>query len=377
MVKSQRRAAKDIDFLYLPIQDGQRVKSESKWTAAPDLLPPVGAERWGKASERRDGGVIFESVDCSPYMYPLSPGKYEPASRFGPLGTCPLCNNAGHAELDAHFARNLDKLKGKVLRGFDREVVIAHMAMHVGPVYCKTQAALDPKKASFRGGNIPGKGAISLAVRRALVQESPLPDNDGSVEICTEADIAWYDGAVERNAAINSSPAPERQGGRPPGARGDWYAFDGDMQVGAMRPWGEDRVNREIEKRVDESITFYSEMMNAREKASRIYDEVMDSDIDAANEDRGGKGKPYIERNYAAAIAAVREMRTIATDMAKLALIATKYSDGKEKTRVLSPVMQGMIDDIGVFESADAFGDAEDAEYPDQPPLFAVEGDDE
>ena len=366
MDRSVRRSGKAIPSRYLPIQGDRVVMAEARSFIEGDELEAVGEERWGKrVLSSRDGGIIFEVLDCSPYNPSLSGRKYEVRSRFGPIGTCPLCNNADHAELDAYFARNMEKItsgSGKnLLKGFPKRTILEHMALHVGPIYVKTIAEMDPKKVYRRGQKVPEGGSIAAAVSRAVKNEKSDDMEDDPIEVMSEADIAWYDGAVERNAGVVSAsmPIPGRPEGALPGD--EWYAFDGEVQVGALRPWAEDRVKNEVVKRTEESITFYSEMMGAREKASRIYDEVMDSDIEAANEGRGGKGKPYIERNYSAAIAAVREMRTIATDMAKLALIATKYSDGKEKTRVLSPVIQGMIDDLGVFEKpANVFSDADD-----------------
>jgi len=306
--------------------------------------------------ERPEGGVIFEPLAGSPYFMPINRKAYHPESRFGPLGTCPLCNNARHAEFDAALARKVGSVPPEGMFGFARALVIEHIACHMGPVYAS---------AGLRACKVAGvplkdvKGDVGRAVRAALAEESGPDDAGVQVLVLEPGERSWYDGPKAGGDRGRPDPSPRRERS---GANGI-YAYDGNSPAGALKPWEDDRVETELAKRKDEAIVFYDEMLDARRMARQIYADIMDSDIDALNAEREGeKGGKYVERNYSAAIAAVREIRSIATDMAKLALIATKYSDGKEAKRVLSPVMQGMIDEIGVFDAGE-----ESLGEPDEP----------
>jgi len=326
----------------------------------------VGEPEWSaKPHPRRSsGGIIFEATDCPPYFHPLDGRTYRASSAFGPSGMCPLCNNERHREIDHELIVKLGRIPETGYMGLTHRQVVTHIVNHVGPVYVVAgedatdgpHEAVRPQKRS----RVHGPQAV---IDRALLVEAGerIGKYDNDVALLTPDDIAWYDAAFER-AADRPPPSQEPQG-RPQGSQPKkWYAFDGEEQLGPLRPWGDDRVETEVQKRNEDAIVFYDEMLDARRMARRIYADIMDSDIDALNDSREESGGKYVERNYSAAIAAVREIRSIATDMAKLALIATKYSDGKEKTRVLSPVMQGLIDDIGVFEAEDAscsFGEAD------------------
>lgn len=114
-------------------------------------------------------------------------------------------------------------------------------------------------------------------------------------------------------------------------------------------------METEVQKRSGDAIVFYDEMVDARNMAKRIYSEIMDDELQVDS-----KGN-IIPKNYSAAIAAVREVHTVAMDLAKMAVIATRYQDEQEKGRRLSPVMQAMINDIGVFGSPDEVLDAREA----------------
>jgi len=314
--------------------------------------------------EYRDGGVIFEGEAGSPYFMPLDGQEYRPEGRFGPIGTCPVCNNEKHMELDYHLASLVGRIQPCGMFGFSQVVLQEHLSCHMGPIYARMGL-----KACALSGKYPKKGAMEQMVyggnnSRATINKAEArerhddEDDDVKVLVLSEGDREWYDSAYER-AENRPDPSPSK-GGRPEGRKvGEWYAFDGAERIGALRPWGDGRVAKEVAKREEEAIVFYDEMLDARRMARQIYSDIMDSDIDAASEGRSD-GK-YIDRNYSAAISAVREIRSIATDMAKLALIATKYSDGKEARRVLSPVMQGMIDEIGVFSAADEEAGYEEA----------------
>lgn len=303
------------------------------------------------AGAKRDRvGVAFEPTHLSPYIYPLDGEHYEVEPGFGPTGLCPLCNNAQHDTLDKELIKGIDKPRAWRRMGFSEKVVFEHVVNHIGPIYAHSGRTLVDELAIRSTLDDEDKpellARVGGAIRRTMGKVSEeraerRRDEIYKVEVVVEP---GYGDLIEDEAEIPIEPSIQ---GRPEGARAkEWYAFDGDMQLGPLRPWGDERMANEIQKRADDSIVFYDEMLDVRRMGKRIYDEIMDGDPGC---DKNGN---ELARNYSAAIQAARVVKDVAMDMAKLALIATKLGDEKDKVRRVSPTMQAMIDEIGIFEKA-------------------------
>lgn len=287
-------------------------------------------EREERAATALLGDILhFDVDDISPYRYPLDGKHYETDPVSGPRGTCPLCNNASAKELNEYYIHNLHRKKAWGKYHFDPAMVIDHLVNHVGLIY---GAALDEKLAE--GSD---KAALALKVARTARRMGLCHRrNDRADEDLEMQAIEVSPSVFPCQTALD--PAPEVRG-RPVGERAkQWYAYDGKTELGALRPWEDERVETEVTKRANDAIVFYDEMLSVRRMALNIHNEIMDS------EPPEGQAK-----NYAAAIAAVREVKGVAMDMAKLALIATKFGDEKDRARQLSPSMMAMLNDIGVF----------------------------
>lgn len=316
-----------------------------------------------EAFERGELGeyIYFEPPACSPYFPSLDGQTYRTEVDFGPTGLCPLCNNSEARELDAFYLENLYRPSKWKEYPFSREMVLRHIVQHVAPIYLKAaqEKGLDwAKKALAKGGakqytsNKDGKpiNAVRTEVSRELFRALAAMRDDVLSRRGEER------ATIEIPPPSLGVPFEPDQGeyhGRPDGERAkQWYAFDGAFQVGALRPWGDKRVSTEIAERKQDGLVLLDEMLDVRAMSRRIYSEIMDSDIDLANEeeeqraDAEGRKPKYIERNYSAAIAAVREIKSVALEMGKLALIASRIGDDKGNTRKLSPTMQGLLDDI-------------------------------
>lgn len=315
--------------------------------------------------DRLEGAVTFEPALCSPYAMALDGQEYDPVSEGLLSGLCPLCNNARHAEYDAFIMRHLGE-QGKWKNiPFPRQVIERHLALHILPVYTVVGQSSGPLKGPT--GEAQVSGAIVAGIKRmvatnrraeALIREEEHAESGGIL-------LAAVEGTLPEPEPIPGyKPSPSiRQA--PSGARAKaWYAYNGASCQGALRLWGKDRMDNEVEKRAVEAIVFYDEMVESRAMAHRIYSEIMDSDIEEANriaqveaEAEGKRGR-YIERNYGAAIQAVKLKKEIATDMARLALIAQRFGDEREKGgKPISAAVRAILDDLGLSQGARGHGD--------------------
>ena len=337
-----------------------------------------GAVRW----EAGESSVLFEPTLCSPFDLPLNGQVYNPLEHSGPSGLCPICNNTRHAEYDYIIISNISRpqnWKDKV--PFPRSIIERHLALHILPIYTRVGESV----VSI----IPGKSAASdtsnenmLRMMRGVIRDAiaakrnSIEDDEFLKE--DRIRVGAADEVAGTRLDFTSSPGIIKPSlrGAPAGSRaGSWYAYNGEKCVGSMRLWGDKRMEHEIEKRTTEAIIFYDEMIESRAMAHRIYDEIMNSDIEALNEELELRAKPgtkpkYVERNYGAAIQAVKLKKDIATDMARLALIAQKYGDEQAKEgRAVSPAVRAILDDLGLSGSRvpDArITDDADAVFPAQ-----------
>jgi hypothetical protein len=294
------------------------------------------------------GSVEFQVADLSPYVLPLDGKFYDVDPLSGPRGTCPLCNNVQARGLDAWYMRRLGGRGKWREKGFPEAMVLDHLVNHVGMVYAGVLDGMEEfrkldkgKKLDLRG--LPELEALVRRVSSALTGEEHRRSRHAGMDHDADTQVIFSPPPLARipgGGHVLPDPAPAVVG-RPAGARAKkWYAWDGQECIGQMRPWEEGRVKDEICSRAGDAIVFYDEMLDVRHRARRVYDEIMDSDP--------GEG---MARNYSAAVAAVREIKGVAMDMAKLALIATKYGDEGDRVRQISPSMKAMLDDIGIFQS--------------------------
>lgn len=326
--------------------------------------------RYREKEEQRDFGTVgamisFDQDDVSPYMYPLDGDTYESTPSFGPDGMCPLCNNERAAELDSFYVSNLHNKRAWRAYPFSDMVVAEHVIRHIGLIYSSAASEIAEVKEGLRNGGytkvLEGanarKSEMLLTISRRI-----------DVELSRARSLASRIRAEHKETVIlDPDPGyiPSGQPADPCGsyvgrpAKGKakkWYAYNGTEKIGALRPWGDRRMANEIEKKTNSAVVFYDEMLDARSMYLRIYGEIMDSDIDTANEeaeqraDKRNQQPKYIERNYAAAIRAVDGYKSVALDMAKFALIAMKYGDSKDSVKKLSPAMSAMMDELGIFE---------------------------
>lgn len=295
-------------------------------------------EREERMGDRLLGSAIrFEQEDISPYLYPLDGDRYDPDPIYGPRGTCPICNNERAAEIEKYFIEHFESRKNWGRHrgyGFDPRLVLEHLVNHVGLIYSSALESCELKRLDGKDWTLEKR--VGMVIRSMEVYKRKRVRQD------RELDDAAVFPSQSPSQDVEVDPQPGVSG-RPEGGRAkEWYAYSGGDQIGALRPWGDRRVSKEIEKKSREAIVFYDEMLDVRARARRIYDEIMDDTPDGE------------VKNYAAAVAATREIKGVAMDMAKLALIATKYGDEKDKVRQISPSMKSMLDEIGIFERDEA-----------------------
>ena len=313
--------------------------------------------------------LYMEPPGCSPYDPPLTSETYRFDRDLGPSGLCPICNNSCAKELDAFYIENLYRPSLWKKYPFDHDTVLRHVIQHISVIYAAA--------GSRKGIESIRRGLVEGGAKRYTHTSDGTQKNDMRAEAAQELTRALREiresiehREREESAAIELPPSSSLGAplaptatvpGRPQGERAQgWYAFDGGEQRGALRLWGDKRVGTEIAKRSNDAIVLMDEMLDVRSMSRRIYSEIMDSDIDEANAeeeqaaDAAGRKPRYIERNYGAAIQAVREIKSVAIEMAKLALIASKIGDEKGSMRQLSPAMNGLL--------AEIMGDKKDAE---------------
>ena len=319
---------------------------------------PVGVQ---ERKERRDISgvddekslVMFAIDPVSPYAYPLDGERYTPESRFGPTGLCPICNNAQHRQMDNFFVKNLgDRISWKRY-GFAEEDVVRHLVNHIGPVYTRTGREL--LSAFAARSDVEALDPAFLArIHRASQKEitagkreesfKPFDEKWGDSLIIAPADETEYtERAIEPSFSGRTIGAKAKQ----------WYAFDGENQTGQLRPWGDKRMANEVEKRADDSIVFYDEMLMVRKMGLDIYHEIMDKDNGEPIMGKDGELLGYKDKNYGSALNAAKLIKDVAMDMAKLAIIGVKLEGNGEQMRQLSPTMQAMIDDLGILAKRD------------------------
>jgi len=333
-----------------PAVDVDALERLQRFSSGRNVLDPrdlYEQEEDERLSDRKLGSALhFELEDCSPYLYPLDGGHYDPDPAYGMKGNCPLCNNSCGADVDQYFLSNLHRRNAWGVRGgyrFSPAMVIEHLVNHVGLIYA---SALDIHERTGKTGQKERwslESRVNAVIRSASVRSGRRQLAEREMEA-----MASFPSVSTSGQDPEGHFNPSIQG-RPEGSRAkDWYAFDGARMVGALRPWEDGRVASEIAKRANEAIVFYDEMLDVRSMARRVYSEIMDTEPEEGQ-----------VRNYSAAIAAVREIKGVAMDMAKLALIATKFGDEKDRVRQISPSMKAMLDDIGIFENEDGMKQAE------------------
>lgn len=301
-------------------------------------------------SGARDGkAAVFFSIDpVSPYAYPLDGQHYEVGPGFGPTGLCPLCNNEKHREMDRFFLENLDKRGAWKVHGFDEKVVVEHLVNHLGPIYTSTGRELLDAFAARTEVNV-----LFPKVRTKIERAAVHAVARANIDVVDEREARHDDEVLISpfsSPGVEAEEIPPSVFGRPAGAVAKkWYAFSGKEQQGQLRPWGDKRMTTEVEKRADDSIVFYDEMVMVRRMGLDIYKEVMDGDGEPII-DKEGAIVGYKEKNYTAALSAAKLVKDVAMDLAKLAIIGVKLEGQGEKMRQLSPTMQAMINDIGILE---------------------------
>ena len=338
---------------------GQNVESGSMFRADAPFSGKIDDLRYQEAIERGSGlsgGVVFDQVPMSPWAVSLD-GRPEveesgESAVFGPSGLCPLCNNAAHQQLDAMLLHRL--WSGDRFRDlpFTQREIAEHIIRHIGPIYSEVGSSASPVAIAAAvqgddGGTLGAKIAVNvrsgLRRLRFLAREDDRWETDDGYEV-RFSDILQEDEPVE--ADLREIRA------RPPGVTGtDWYAFRGGEQMGELRKWGSGRTELEGSRRADDAIVFYDEMLRSRQMAMAVYEDIMDGEPPTKRTKDGTLVES--ERNYGAAIASARLVKDIAMDLMKLALISAKMGDGSEKTRNLSPALQDMISDLGIFEEAE------------------------
>jgi hypothetical protein len=334
---------------------GQDVESGSMFRAEAPFSGKIDDLRHQERIERGDGlsgGVVFEQVPMSPWAVSLD-GRQQTDENtvFGPSGLCPLCNNASHQELDAMLLHRL--WSGDRFRDlpFTQKEIAEHVIRHIGPVYSEVGSSASPMAIAAAvqgedGGKLGQK--IAVNVRSGLRRLRFLAREDGKWETDDGYEVRFSD-ILEEPAETVSDLREIRA--RPPGVKGtDWYAFRGGEQMGELRKWGTERTELENVRRSDDAIIFYDEMLRSRRMAMAVYDDIMEGDAPTKRTKDGTLVES--ERNYGAAIASARLVKDIAMDLMKLALISAKMGDGSEKTRNLSPALQDMISDLGIFEDS-------------------------
>jgi hypothetical protein len=295
--------------------------------------------------EETDSSLLFEAQAISPYAIPLDGDTYTNMDGFGPNGLCPLCNNENHQELDKFLVMNMKNKEKLSELPFTRAQIARHIACHIGMVYARASTqAMDARPViinshahSLARETAELTRAVTRALRFANVERRRYNEEEEPV---TNVLMPVTPVKLPPSDALNHRPCDTDAK--------KWYAFNGYEQIGPLRPWGDTRMAHELEKRSRDAIVFYDEMLDVRSMSRRIYEEIMEGDGEPIV-DKKGEVVGYKDKNYSAAIQAVRVIKDTAMDMGKMALIAMKYGEEKGKIQTLSPALQGMLSDMGLF----------------------------
>ena len=294
-----------------------------------------------------DAALAFMPEPLSPYAYPLNGDTYS-EEQIGPDGLCPLCNNKKAREYNEELVKTLESQEGWEKLPFTRSQILRHIALHLSLIYAHVYSelvgALDAETRAELERILVStpKGRLVAGTFRSIVS------NAGRYAGVDEYNprVQFIGGLQDESAdAIEPSPSPVQQ--RTQGEALKWYAFNGSQKLGPLRRWGDKRVGQEMVKRVQEAVVFYDEMLDVRAKAQDIYSRIMDKEGEPIVS-KDGELIGYKERNYGAAIQAVRLQKDVAMDLAKMAIIATRLGDEVEGTKRLSPVLQDMLSDMGI-----------------------------
>jgi len=249
--------------------------------------------------------LIFDNNFDSPYERSLYK-EYDLKNMYPVSGTCPVCNNPNHYDIDKKIARGMTAEKLSRKTGIDQGMILLHIARHMAPVYGRVAQTII--------SNVPEsmqRKLIGSKVGMATIEEAAFRTNN---------DALVY----------------------PPTDHVDKDADTGEY--GKLRMWDKERTMQELAKRESEAINYYSEMVKVKTDLERVYDEIMDNDFSTTNKngDRIEVSKPY-----AAAIAAKREVHSVLDSLARMSLIAAKIgaTDGNEAMQ-LSPEIDSMVTSI-------------------------------
>lgn len=264
-----------------------------------------------------EGGAVltFEPTHESPYLHSLA-GEYDLPLPDGPpllvSGTCPVCNNSDCKMIDRML------VSGKHIKDVARISKISvmelqhHLKYHAAPIYYEAANQLRLLCEARLEGNERFHG-LSNKYLKELAELTP------------EYDKQRMEGGAGTPTGDIADP-PVKQ---------DYAIVDG-VQKKRLRPWTKRRAEMEIITKAGDALNYYDEMMDIREKVSRVYDRIV-------NKDNPKEDDP---ERYSVAIAATRELRGIVTDLAKMSLIAQKLGDGREGEKKLSGPLAALVDSI-------------------------------
>ena len=243
--------------------------------------------------------VVFEPFLESPYARSLS-GEYDFLNLYPVSGLCAICNNEKHKEIDQDIVRLPLSRVAKKWRVAE-DVLTFHLSRHMGPIYGKI-ALRYMKKLPPKVANEVLSSSVVREVDRLAYR--------------TTVDVLYY---------------PEKL---PEPAEGEY---------GKLRMWTKERTLQEIAQREAEAIDFYDEMIDCKGRFERVYDEIMNNEFFKESKD----GPIPAERNYAAAVAAVKGKHGVLVDLAKMSIIAARISSQPGNGGLgLSAEMDSMVSSI-------------------------------
>jgi hypothetical protein len=253
----------------------------------------------------------------------LAANSYSAPRPGEPDGMCPLCNNARRAKYDAMIVGGVPFNQLSMRLAWREELIRHHAQAHVWPVYAVVfDAAFAPY--FLPEGDID---ALRLSIPRTVPSAAVL------YSLVRETRERYRGLKVQYEEEASSLPSGDMKG----------FVLDG-MEVAdpgkprSLAPWDNANQAMQTSLRHKEALNFYDEMLDIREDAKRVYDEIMDS----------GELK-----YYSTAVSAVRERRGVVETLCKMSLIARQLSDGDGKARKLSPALQGIVDTLGPLEDGD------------------------